>query len=563
MTILDVINEHEKTRTNSKITYIKSNNTTIIKSYHDVVKEAKQIAAYLQSYLPVQSRVLLVYYPGIDFITAFLGCLYAGMIAVPAYPLQNARNAYRLQTIIDSSKASLILGSSKAIDTLEPIESIKSIEKIKTPEFFMSKPSVKFHIKNPINPQMIAFLQYTSGSTGLPKGVMVTHANLLDNLQSIKQASSFNENLIALNWLPFQHDFGLIAGYLSWLFNAYHLITLSPVSAIQKPYLWLKALSDYKANLSSAPNFVFQRCVDTITPDEIKQIDLSSVKAIIAAAEPNRYETVHAFCQKFKDCGFDESAYTVGYGLAEATLQVTSNPFFEPSKHVRLSRKALSQGKVASPENDSDCLNLMSAGRLLPQHTVAIVHVKSHTLCPSQQIGEIWIKSKSVTKGYWDNPKATKAIYHQKIIGQSGEYLNTGDLGFIKEGELYVTGREKDILIINGRNIYPQDLETAVEASHEYIAPHGSAAFSIEVNDREEVVICAEIKRTALKKDLTPVIRAIRHALASEAFISPYAIKLLKPGHSFKTTSGKIKRQPTKEAFIKNTLVIVADDSLI
>ncbi len=559
--LIDVTEQHRLNAQDVNFYYLRDGEHPTSKTYTEIVAEAKKIATYLSGRFEAQSRIMLIYPPCLDFIASFLGCLYAGMIAVPAYPLQNPRHAYRLHSIIDSCEPKLILGNQNAIDGLSKIDSLTAIEKIATESLLGSSEVIDFKVNPAINESTIAFLQYTSGSTGKPKGVMVTNGNLMSNLSSLKTAWGLAANKTSVLWLPFQHDLGLIGGVLSSLYNKNNLVLLPPAAIIQQPYRWLKALTDFEAYFTAGPNFAYQLCVNKISEDELSTLDLSSVGYALAAAEPNRYETMEQFCSKFAACGFKREAYSVGYGLAENTLHVTTNTPGKLSKWMRISQKNLAEGRIVPSSDDNDRYLILSAGTLHPDHEIAIVNPETKVRCATDEIGEIWVHSRSVANGYWENPEASKQTFNVCIEGEETPYLRTGDLGFINDNELYVTGRQKDLIIIDGRNIYPQDLEAVVDACHEFIQPGCSAAFSVDTGAQEAIVVCAEVKRTALRKDLSALIPAIRHAIAERYEVAVHDIKLLKPHGSFKTTSGKIQRKATQKAWLENTLECVGSEA--
>jgi acyl-CoA synthetase (AMP-forming)/AMP-acid ligase II len=540
-TLIHVVENHLLDATAINFYYLRNGEEPTSKTYLEVVADAKKLAQYLASRFELQSRIVLVYPPGLAFISSFLGCLYAGMIAVPAYPLQNPRHAYRLQSILDSSRPSLILGSQRVIDDLNEIESFNVIEKLATEAIFETSPVIDFQINPAIHDTFLAFLQYTSGSTGKPKGVMVSHANLMSNLASLKTGWGLGANKTSVLWLPVQHDLGLIGGVLSSLYNKNDLVLLPPVSVIENPYRWLKALMNFKAYFTAGPNFAYQLCVNKISEDDLKTLDLSSVGYAVAGSEPNRCSTMMAFLDKFAACGFKKEAYCVGYGLAENTLHVTTNTPNELSQFIKVSKQALEHGRVNANnmrrQTDTDYF-LMSAGALHPAHHVVIVNPTTKARCEVNEVGEIWLHGDSVAQGYWNNPEATDETFKAMIIGEAEYYLRTGDLGFIQGNQLYVTGRQKDLIIIDGRNIYPQDIELIVDHCHEWIKPSCTAVFSIDTGHQEGIVVCAEIKRTAIRQDLSDLKPIIRHAIASQYDVAVHDIKLLKPNRSFKTTSG-------------------------
>lgn len=555
--LTDVIEKNLATMDEVEFTFLKDNETPIVKTYTEVVIDAKKLAVYLQTRFAPQTRILLIYPSGLDFISAILACFYSGMIAVPAYPLQNPRHAYRLHSIIESCEPKLILGTQKIIDDLSAIDMLSSVEKLATEVIFASNTLNDITVKRTIDESAIAFLQYTSGSTGQPKGVMVGHANLMHNLSTIKYSAGLGSTKASVIWLPFQHDFGLIGGVLSSIYTHNPLVLLSPVSVIEKPYRWLKAITDYNAYFTASPNFAYQLCVNKISDEELETLDLSSIGYAIAAAEPNRFNTYEQFCTRFAACGFKRESYCVAYGLAENTLHVSSNIRGQISDFMNISKKQLSHGTIVPSSNKNDDYLIMSAGAIEPEHEVVIVNPDSKTPCRQDEVGEIWICSRSIAQGYWANPQRTEELFNVKLNGENKYYLRSGDLGFIHGDQLYLTGRQKDLIIIDGRNIYPQDLEAVVDDSHEYIKPGNTSAFSVDTGKHEAIVICAEIKRTAMRKDLSEVIPTIRHHIAKHFGVAIHDIKLLRPNRSFKTTSGKIQRNKTRTAYLENKLECV------
>jgi acyl-CoA synthetase (AMP-forming)/AMP-acid ligase II len=552
-----IVEENLINSKNPQFTYLEGGEKPVNKTYGAIVSDAKKVAYFLANTFEPQTRILLMYPPGLDFISSLLGCFYAGMIAVPTYPLPNSRHAYRLHSLIDSCMPELIFGTEKVLTKLNNIDSLAGIKKIATETLFRNNDIIEFAPKRAVTPEMIAFLQYTSGSTDIPKGAIVSHENLMHNLHTIKQSLGLGENKTSVIWLPFQHDLGLVSGVLSSLYSGNNLVLLPPAAVIPRPFVWLKALSDYKAYYTAGPNFSYQLCVDKISEEEIDCLDLSSVGYAAAAAEPNYYHTMEQFLNRFKRCGFKRSAYCVAYGLAEATLHVTVTTQGTNSQYLTLSKHGLENSVIKKPQDNEDKKILMAAGTLHPEHEIAIVNPETLERCAEDEIGEIWVHSKSVAQGYWNNYQAAKETFNIKIKGESKPYLRTGDLGFISGNQLYITGRHKDLVIINGRNLYPQDIEYVVEKAHEFIMPGSCAVFSVEEGTREAIVVCAEIKRTAFKKDLSEVVPAIERAITETFWVEVASVQLLKPGQALKTTSGKIRRKETKKAYLNKQLEVI------
>lgn len=557
--LVEIIEHNLQDGVYKNIYYLKNSEEVETTTYLELIKTAKQLAAYFVEHYPPQSRIVLMFPQGTSFLSALLGCFYAGMIAVPTYPLQNAKHAYRLYIIIKSSKPSLILGTNKTIDEVSTIPELGQFNFASIEGLLSDNCTIDFDlISKHVSTKHLAFLQYTSGSTGNPKGVMVSHQNLIHNLSTLKIGLNFEKDRTTVIWLPFQHDLGLIGGALSSLYNGNELVVIPPIAVIQNPYVWLKAISDYQAYFTAGPNFAYQLCIDKIADSLLSTLDLSSVGYALTAAEPNRPSTASSFCNKFAVCGFKKEAYSVGYGLAENTLHVTANLPGTISFQKKISTLSLGQGAIQEPINEKDSQVLMSGGTLYPEHKVVIVNPENHKRCMPHEIGEIWVQSYSTAEGYWGNKEATDITFKAVIEGEEGKYyLRTGDLGFIDGNQLYMTGRLKDLIIINGRNIYPQDIELVVEQCHSDIKNNCVVAFSLEKMDKESIIICAEISRSAVKKDSTKLLACIRHAVAVNFEVEIADIKLIYPSHSFRTTSGKIQRKATKEAYLDNSLVCI------
>ncbi|WP_131781219.1 AMP-binding protein [Legionella gresilensis] len=556
--LVDIIEENLQKNLYGNVYYLKDGEFEEVTAYTKIIEDAKHLATYFKNHFKPQSRIILLYPQGTAFISALLACFYARMVGVPTYPFQNAKHAYRLKRIISSCAPTLILGTHKTINDIKNLSEFKGYE-FKSSDTILNEEisNGDFIIKTNLLEDDLAFLQYTSGSTGYPKGVMVSHKNLMHNLFSLKDSLQFSKEKTSVVWLPFQHDLGLIVGALSSLYNANKLVILPPVSVIQRPYVWLKALSDYQAYYTAGPNFAYQLCVDRIPDELLTTLNLSSVKYATAAAEPNRYTTAAAFCKKFARSGFKENAYCVGYGLAEGTLHVATNSIGKLFSYKEVSRSELGKSVIKEPVNDKDRQILMGAGVPHPEHRIVIVNAETQKRCKPYEIGEIWEQSQSVAQGYWDNEELTQSTFRAKLPGEKGYFLRTGDLGFMDGDQLFITGRLKDLIVINGRKIYPQDIELAVEECHPDIKNNCVAAFSIDRDNKECIVICAEVSRAAIGKDNTELVFQIRHAVGKKFEVDIADIKLIRPGHAYRTTSGKIKRSSTKEAYLNERLVCV------
>ena len=415
------------------------------------------------------------------------------------------------------------------------------------------------------SPSAIALLQYTSGSTGTPKGVMVTHQNIVRNADFMRQNFSLSRNSISVTWLPTFHDNGLIDGVCVPVYVGYPVIILPPVAFIQKPFRWLKAICKYKATHSGGPNFAFDHCVDAISDEERQELNLSSLNTLYCGAEPIRKSTLDRFADAFSEQHLKSAMLYPSYGMAETTLIISGIEKGRGPVSICVSGNALEQHRVEAVADDApDARYLVGVGRPWIDTKVHIVNPDGLTLCPDDEVGEVWVNGSIVTAGYWNNPELTESTYHAQLKTKPGvNYLRTGDLGFLHQGELYITGRLKDLLIFRGANYYPQDLEFIAEGSHPALRPNSSAAFSVEMEEQERLVIVAEVERVALREvNVKEVCDAIRQQISEELELSVYAVQLLRPASILKTSSGKIQRKGCKEAFLNQTLQVVCNSRL-
>ncbi|CAN2039052.1 Fatty acyl-AMP ligase [Candidatus Magnetomoraceae bacterium gMMP-15] len=566
-TLVDLLRYRADMQKN-KIAYIflvNKKNQELKLTYGDLDKQARSIAAELQKEFTMGERALLLYPPGLEFISAFFGCLYAGIIAVPVYPPNPAsikKKMEKLNGIISNCQPQI------ALTTLHIRLKLKlsstgcsALKKMKWIASDNTKDSFADNWKEPdIKSGNLAFLQYTSGSTGEPKGVMVSHGNLIHNSELIKQAFGNTEQFIGVGWLPFYHDMGLIGNILQPVYIGAPCILMPPMAFLQKPVCWLQAISKYKATTSGGPNFAYELCVKKVTPEQIKSLDLTSWKAAFNASEPIYVETFKKFAETFKSCGFQEKAFYPCYGLAEATLAVSGGLNSKPPIIVNVDKTALTQNKVIFCENKQDnAQTIVGSGRTWLDQKILIVDPETLKKCPPNKIGEIWVKGQSVAKGYWNNTEQTEKIFNAYLLDtDEGPFLRTGDLGFMKDAELFVTGRIKDLIIIRGKNHYPQDIEFTVGKSHPAFPPGYCAAFSIEKQREEKLVIVQEV-RTNQANDLNKkeAIENIRRAVAEEHQLEVYAIVLIRSKTIPKTSSGKIRRKTSKQMFLKDNLKIV------
>ncbi|MEM8808433.1 MAG: fatty acyl-AMP ligase [Cyanobacteria bacterium P01_G01_bin.38] len=534
-------------------------------SYRALSERVKAIAARLQSIQATGERALLLYPPGLDFVAAFLGCLYAGVIAVPAYPPRKNQNLSRLQTIVADSQASVLLTTdaylNKINQWLAQESQFSDLHWLATDTIDVAHPPdwQKLDIKS----DQLAFLQYTSGSTGEPKGVMVTQGNLMHNSAAIHWCFGHDAGSRGVIWLPPYHDMGLIGGVLQPLYGGFSVVLMSPVDFLQKPMRWLQAISRYGATTSGGPNFAYDLCVRRLKPEQLTDLDLSSWQVAFTGAEPVRAETLDQFSQTFEPFGFRREAFYPCYGMAETTLIVSGGDHRIAPVLKKIETEPLERHQVVDcqPQSRDGVQTVTGCGQSLPDQIVAIVNPDTLLPCSPAQVGEVWVAGPSIAQGYWHKPQETQAAFGHRLPDTGNiPFLRTGDLGFLDNDELFITGRIKDIIIIRGQNYYPQDIELTVENSHPALRLNSGAVFSVADKGQERLVVVHEVERTHLRKlDVPTVTGNIRQAVAANHNLQTYATILVKPGSIPKTSSGKIRRRACKAAFLTGGLKVVED----
>jgi amino acid adenylation domain-containing protein len=533
-------------------------------TYGELDWQARLIATLLQTCANRGERALLLYPPGLEFITVFFGCLYAGVIAVPAYPPRSNRSMPRLQAIIADAQATIVLTTTNLLADIKrqfiQFPELATMQWLATDQI-TSQGEDKWQQEATLTSDTLALLQYTSGSTAAPKGVKVSHGNLLHNQKLIQLAMEHTTETVFVGWLPLFHDMGLVGNMLQPLYLGIPCILMSPVAFLQKPWRWLQAISRYKATTSGGPNFAYDLCVRKITPEQRATLDLSSWEIAFNGAEPIRKETLEQFAVTFAECGFRREAFYPCYGMAETTLIVSGGSKATPPVLQSVKSSALAQNQIVpASKEEVDVRTLVGCGRPLPNLKIVIVNPDTLTLCLPSEVGEIWVAGASVTQGYWCRKEQTEYTFRAYLKDiKEGPFLRTGDLGFLYEGELFITGRLKDLIIIRGRNHYPQDIEWTVAKSHPALQADSGAAFSVDVNGEERLVIAQEVQRSYLRNlETEEVIGAIRQAVVEEHEVQVYAVLLLKPGNIPKTSSGKIQRHACRAGFLAGTLTTIA-----
>ena len=526
-------------------------------------RQARAIGGQLQELEAFGQRVLLLYPTSLEFIAAFFGCLYAGAIAVPIYPPRAKENLSRIQQVVTDAQITLALTNNalwtKITSQLEKSSKLEKVRLVNTDEI---DPQASFRWRKPlVNAEDLALIQYTSGSTGSPKGVMVTHGNLLHNQQMIKKATGFTEGSISVGWLPQFHDLGLIGQVLQPLFSGFPHIFMSPVAFLQKPIRWLNMISHFKATTSGGPNFAYDLCVRKISPEQRMNLDLTSWQIAFVGAEPVRAETLDRFSKTFEPCGFRRKALYPCYGLAEATLFVSGGIPSVPPIIQNIESTALRYNQVEMPQySQRRTRDFVGCGRTWLDQKILIVDPETLRPCPTERVGEIWASGASIAQGYWNQPEKSTHTFRAYLSDTGkGPFLRTGDLGFMRDHELFVTGRLKDLIIIGGQNHYPQDIESTAQESHAALRAGCGGAFAVDHEGEERLVIVQEIEPRHLRTvEAQEVISAIQQAVSEQHGIQVHAVVLLKPASIDKTSSGKIRRHVCRLRFLEGNMNVVS-----
>ncbi|CAN5300625.1 fatty acyl-AMP ligase [soil metagenome] len=519
-----------------------------------------------------------MYPPGLEFIESFLACLLAGIIAVPAYPPRRNRSADRLRGIIEDAKPSLILTTQAVTSNInaELLGQGSAVPCLATDLLADDEKAQGDFAPPALAHDSIAFLQYTSGSTGNPRGVIITHENIVSNELMIEANFGHTKNSVVISWLPVFHDMGLIGGVLQPLFVGFPSILLAPFSFVKEPIRWLRAIAEHRGTTTGAPNSAWDHAVKHVTQEMKAGLDLSSLCVAYNGAEPVRAETLRRFSEAFSDCGFRPEAFFPCYGLAESTLFVAGGPVHLAPVKMCVDASELESSRIRLvPPSDNQAKWLVSSGKIAPDTTIVIADVQTGQPCGPDKVGEIRIHSKAVAKGYRNRPDESDAVFGNRVSckGQKA-YLRTGDLGFVRDGELFVAGRLKDIIILRGRNVYPQDVESAIESALPSIGANCCAAFAVEFGEEEKLAAVVEADRdlTRAARDLGPgdgnltdrqltklwgVVDTLCQRILSEIEIAVQTVTFVRPGTFLRTSSGKVRRGATRAALLAGSLDIV------
>jgi acyl-CoA synthetase (AMP-forming)/AMP-acid ligase II len=529
-------------------------------TFAELERRAGLVAARLAARLRAGDRALLVFPAGLDFMVAFFGCLKGGVIAVPMMVPRRASSHDSSTAILADCRPPLAMTTAD-LAAVRP-DVIQRYRDAGLDWLLLEADDAAASPPSPAVPPRgrndIAFLQYTSGSTSSPKGVVVTHGNLIENLEMIRRAWASTRASTIVSWVPLYHDMGLILNALHSLYVGALCVLMPPVSFIRRPLAWLQAIHAYQAELSTAPNFAFDMCVSRFRAEQMEKIDLACWKVAINAAEPVRADTLARFAATFAPYGFDARAMHTAYGLAEATVMVSGGRREDGPVLRSISRSAIQHDQVAAPSGERDGSVVVGCGRSVSGERIAIVHPDTRRRLAPEKIGEVWVAGPNVAGGYWQNPETTAGVFQARIAGEDGEFwLRTGDVGFLdSDGELFITGRIKDVIIIRGMNHYPQDIENSMQDSHPALRRHCGAAFTIvDENGDERLILVQEVERAAAQQiSIAEISGNIREAVFNDHEVAVHAVVLIRPGSIPKTTSGKIQRSLTRKLWQEGLL---------
>lgn len=545
-------------------------------TYGELDRRARALGAWLQEREGQGQRVLLLPPQGLDYVAAFFGCLYAGALPVPTYPPQSSRPLTRLQALAaDARPIAAFTTKTVLTQASHRFAEVPELEVLRwlTPEDLPA--GIEEAWRDPeVTAETLAFVQYSSGSTSTPKGVVVNHGNILYNERLLEHCSSHDADAVMVSWLPLHHDMGLNMKVLQALYMGLPLVLMSPTNFIQKPIRWLTAMTRYRGTASGGPGFAYDLCVRRVTPAQKATLDLRAWRSAYIGAEPVRAVTLDRFAEAFAECGFQRDAFYPCYGLAEATLIVSGGRREEPPVVGRFDAEGLEAGQIIPVTEDApNSRQVVGCGQSLPGQTVRIADPETRAECPPGKMGEVWMEGPSVAQGYWERPEETREVFHAYLSDTGeGPFLRTGDLGFLRDGELYIAGRLKDLIIIAGSNYYPPDIEQAVEEAHPALRPAGAAAFLAEVEGEERLVVAVEVDRSYRPRrvhgdenghsngatppsfDRMEVTNAVRRAVTERHDVLVHTLVFLQHGTLNKTSSGKIQRQACRRDFLADTL---------
>jgi acyl carrier protein len=563
-TLVDLLRHraHHQARMQAYTFLVDGEQEEVVLTYAELDRQARALASRLAQLNLQGERALLLYPAGLEFIVGFFGCLYAGVVAVPAYPPRMNRSLDRIHSIALDAEARVALTTTAVHERVLPLlDETPDLKRLTWLATDRPTDGLEDAWRRPeVDSGTLAFLQYTSGSTGTPKGVMLRHSNLLHNCAVIAHAFEHTRSSRCVFWLPCYHDMGLVGGILAPLYQGCPNVLMSPMAFLQRPFRWLQAISRYRGTTSGGPNFAYDLCIRKITPEQRAKLDLSCWSVAFNGAEPVRGETLDRFAEVFEPCGFRREAFYPCYGLAEATLLVSAGLKAQPPVVRAFDSKALENRTVIEApilDIDDGARRLVGSGQELADEKIVIADPETLQRCGPGQVGEIWVANPSVAQGYWRRREETQHTFGARLVDSGdGPFLRTGDLGFFQDGELFVAGRLKDLIIIRGLNHYPHDIELTVEKSHPAVRPNCGAAFTIEVAEQTRLIVVYEVVRRQ-QAELEVVFDAIRRDVSREHELQLDAILLVKTGSIPKTSSSKIQRHACRDAFLAGSLDVV------
>ena len=537
------------------LVFLRDGSTAEHLTYCVLDRRARALAVRLHELGAHRRPVLLLYPPGPEFLVAFVGCLYAGAIAVPApLPGDRGERLQRVSGILRDTAATLVLTDSEhAADTSLWLAVTGRGETVCLATDLDDTTAADAWRPPRADADDLAFLQYTSGSTSRPRGVMVSHRNLLANQDALQHMLGTTSADRFGNWLPHYHDMGLIAHLLHPLWLGTQCVQLSPVSFIKRPVGWLRAIGEYGLTVSGGPNFCYDLCTRRVTDAHLAELDLSSWRLALCGAEPVRAQTLDSFARRFASAGLRAASLYPGYGLAEATLVVSGGRPGAPARRLTTDAAALERDELRAPAEDAEgtaTRTLVGAGQV-HDFDLRVVDPLAGVELPPGRVGEIWLRGDSVAQGYWRQPLETDATFHAALKDTAGAFLRTGDLGAVDDGELYITGRLKEVIILNGRNIYPQDVEWAIRETGPALAAGHGAVFTVGA-DREQLVVIheARLPRADITR-LRDLARGIQTLVGQDFDVPAGNVVLVRPGTVRRTTSGKIQRTLMRSLFLR------------
>ncbi len=552
VTLMHILEKHVL-ETPNKIAYTEIENGVVIQqvSYRQLCERVGKFASGLNHFDVVSKPIALVYQSSVDFVVAFLGSMAAGAIPLPCCSASRNNWKIRLESIFKDAKPALLVASNSMSDSLKQANDAEGIIPTVIDHDKIENSTNKSSNQSFLNPvQEIAFLQYSSGSTGEPKGIAITHDNIFHNLEAMSKRVQVDKNSCFVTWLPYFHDMGLIGTLLQPLYKGCQSVVTSPKQFLRSPLLWLKAVSDYQATHLSAPNFAYDYCVKKIKDNEKKSIDLSSVICAGNGAEPIRKEVLNKFANYFNDCGFKYECFCPVYGLAEATLFVAGGEVDERPRSIQCDSTQLEQGKIIEAKTDST--SIVSCGKVADGHSLVIVDPTTQQSVSESHVGEVWFSGPSVAKGYWNKFEVSQSTFGAKLEGrESSRYLKTGDLGFLRDRNLYICGRIKDVIIIRGRNFYPHDLEYSTKTALDLDARYRTLAVGFQ-DDR--LAIVQEVNRHKDENQLAAMAYSIKATIAEGFDIAVSRVYLVAKGTIQYTTSHKPRRKVIADKIENNCL---------